>query len=246
MTLFFISFLAGILTVLAPCVLPILPVIIGGSMGDEKRRLAPFVIITSLGVSIILFTFLLKVSTAFIAIPQSVWSMLSGGIFAGFGLIMVFPGTWETVASKFRLGQGSNRLLAQGYKKKSFAGNVIMGFALGPIFSTCSPTYFVILATVLPQSFALGLIDLLAYVLGLSLVLILIAALGQRFVGKLGGASDPRGWFKRGLGLLFLLVGILIITGVDKKIEAKLIGSGIFDSITGFESRLIEKNIWSL
>ncbi len=242
MTLFFISFLAGVLTVLAPCILPILPVIIGGSMGDDKRRLAPYVIIASLGVSVILFTFLLKVSTAFVVIPQSVWSGISGGILAGFGLTMIFPGIWETFAAKFRLGQGSNRLLAQGYKKKSFAGDVIMGFALGPIFSTCSPTYFVILATILPQSFALGFIDLLAYVLGLSLVLILIAVLGQRFVGKLNGASDPRGWFKRGLGLLFLLVGILIITGIDKKIETKLVESGMFDSITGFENRLIEKN----
>lgn len=242
MTLFFISFLAGMLTILAPCILPILPVIIGGSMAGEKRRLAPFVIIASLGVSVILFTFLLKISTAFIAIPQSVWSTLSGGILVVFGLIMVFPGMWETVAIKFQFGQGSNRLLAQGYKKKSFTGDVIMGMALGPIFSTCSPTYFVIVATVLPQSFALGLIDLLAYVLGLSLVLVLIALLGNRFVGKLNGASNPRGWFKRGLGALFLLVGILIITGVDKKIETSLIESGIFDSITGFESRLIEQN----
>jgi cytochrome c biogenesis protein CcdA len=242
MTLFLISFLAGMLTVLAPCILPILPVIIGGSMGDEKRRLAPFVIIASLGVSVILFTFLLKVSTAFITVPQSVWSSISGGILAAFGLIMVFPGIWETVAVKFRFGKSSNRFLAEGYKKKSFTGDVIMGMALGPIFSTCSPTYFVILATVLPQSFALGTAYLLAYVLGLSLVLVLIAILGQRFVGKLNGASDPRGRFKRGLGVLFLVIGILIITGIDKKIEANLIESGIFDSITGFENQLIEQN----
>jgi cytochrome c biogenesis protein CcdA len=241
MTLFLISFLAGMLTVLAPCILPILPVIIGGSIGGGERRLAPFVIIASLGISVILFTFLLKVSTAFIAIPQSAWSMLSGGILAIFGLIMVFPGIWETVAVKFRFGKGPNRLLAEGYKKKGFTGDVVMGMALGPIFSTCSPTYFVILATVLPQSFALGLIDLLAYVFGLSLVLVLIATLGVRFVGRLNGVSDPRGWFKRGLGVLFLLVGILIIAGIDKKIEARFIESGAFDSITAFESRLIEE-----
>jgi cytochrome c biogenesis protein CcdA len=241
MTLFLISFLAGTLTVLAPCILPILPIIIGGSVGDEKRRLAPFVIIASLGVSVILFTFLLKVSTAFIAIPQSVWSALSGGTLAVFGLVMIFPGLWESIAGKFQFGSGANRALAQGYKKKSFTGDVIMGMALGPIFSTCSPTYFVILATVLPQSFALGTAYLLAYVLGLSLILVLIAILGQRFVGKLNGASDPRGWFKRGLGVLFLVIGILIITGFDKKIETSLIESGVFDSITGFESRLIEK-----
>jgi len=241
MSLFLISLLAGVLTVLAPCVLPVLPVIIGGSLGEEKRRAAPFIIIASLAVSIVIFTFLLRVSTAFIVIPQAFWTTLSGAILVGFGIIMVFPVVWEKLMLSLKIGRGSNQLLAQGMKKKSIAGDVLMGFALGPIFSTCSPTYAVILATVLPQSFALGFIYLLAYVFGLSAVLILIALIGQRFVEKLHLLSDPRGRFKRGLGVLFLLVGVFVLFGVDKKIESKLLDLNIFD-VTKIENRLLESN----
>ena len=56
------SFLAGILTVAAPCVLPLLPVIVGGSLMDEHRS-RPLIIAVSLALSVILFTLLLKVFT---------------------------------------------------------------------------------------------------------------------------------------------------------------------------------------
>ena len=91
MALLVISFLGGVLTVLAPCILPLLPVVVGGAAVGEKRRTAPFVIIGSLAVSIILFTYLLKASTAFISIPPEVWTTLSGGILFFFGLTLLFP-----------------------------------------------------------------------------------------------------------------------------------------------------------
>lgn len=68
MTLFIVSFLAGVLTILAPCVLPVLPVILAGSLG-EKGRWYPHIIIFSLALSVVIFTVLLKVSTLFIDIP---------------------------------------------------------------------------------------------------------------------------------------------------------------------------------
>jgi len=79
MTLLLASFLAGILTILAPCVLPVLPVVLAGSLG-EKQKWYPYLVILSLAVSIVLFTVILKVSTIFIDIPQSFWKYLSGGI----------------------------------------------------------------------------------------------------------------------------------------------------------------------
>ena len=104
--------------------------------------------------------------------------------------------------------------------------------------SSCSPTYFVILATVLPASFFLGTTYLIAYAIGLSGILLLIALLGQRFVGGLNKLSDPKGWFKKSIGVLFLLVGLSIMTGFDKTIEAYLVDLG-FD-FTGIEQRLLE------
>ncbi len=240
MTLLLVSLLAGMLTVLAPCILPLLPVVIGVSVGDVRNRFAPLIIIASLGLSIIVFTLLLKASTVFIAVPQSVWSGISGGILIIFGLVTFFPRLWEWVALRIGFGAGANRLLAKGYQKKGVTGDIIMGLALGPIFSTCSPTYVVILATVLPQSFALGMLYLLTYVLGLSLMLILIAFIGQRIVAKLNLASDPHGWFKRALGALFLVIGTLILLGADKKIETMLINSNMFSPIIQIEEKLLE------
>ena len=184
MILLLISFIAGVLTILAPCTLPVIPVIVGSSVGGASRKKA-FVIAASLGLSIILFTLLLKVSTAFVNIPAATWSIISGVIIIFFGITSLFPGLWESIPFVSKLNISSNKALGAGYQKKSIWGDVIIGASLGPVFSTCSPTYFVILATVLPQSFFLGLIDLFAYAIGLSGMILLIAFVGQRLVGRL-------------------------------------------------------------
>ncbi len=239
MTFLAIAFIAGVLTVLAPCILPLLPVVIGSSASGRSKA-TPYIVVASLGASIILFTFLLKVSTAFISIPQSFWTYLSGGILVFFGITLLFPKVWEKIPGLSKATVGSNKLLGSGHQKKSVWGDVLIGAALGPVFSTCSPTYFVILASVLPASFALGTVYLLAYVLGLSLILLLIALLGERFVSKLSGFSDPNGTFKKGLGVLFVVLGILIILGLDKALESAILDSGYFD-ITKVEQKLLEK-----
>ncbi len=70
MLLLLISIIAGILTILAPCVLPAIPIIIGGSIGGGKHSKArPYIVGASLAVSIIVFTLLLKVSTILINLP---------------------------------------------------------------------------------------------------------------------------------------------------------------------------------
>ena len=239
MTFLAIAFVAGVLTVLAPCILPLLPVVIGSSASGRSKA-TPYIVVASLAVSIILFTFLLKVSTAFITIPQSFWTYLSGGILVFFGLTLLFPKIWASIPGLARLTIKSNKLLVSGHQKKSVWGDVIIGAALGPVFSTCSPTYFVILASVLPASFALGTVYLLAYVAGLSLVLLLIALLGERFASRLSGFSDPHGPLKRSLGVLFVVVGVMIMFGLDKMLQTALLENGFFD-ITKVEQGLLKK-----
>ena len=232
------------LTVLAPCILPLLPVIIGGSLSDggtegfNKKK--TFTIILSLAASVIIFTLLLKASTLFIHIPEYVWKWISGGIIIFLGLVTIFPSLWENKLLA-KLSTQSNMVMGQGYQKKSFWGDVTIGAALGPVFSTCSPTYFIVLATVLPVNFFLGITYLLTYVVGLCLSLLVVSIVGQKIMNKLGVAADPKGWFKKTLGILFLIVGIAIIGGFDKKTQLFLLNSGFFD-VTRIEQKLLEKN----
>ena len=239
MTLFAVAFIAGVLTVLAPCILPLLPVVVGSSAGARSKA-TPYIVVGALSVSILLFTYLLKASTAFIMVPPAFWTYLSGGILTLFGLILLFPSVWEKLPGINALSRSSNLAVGAGYQKKSFWGDVIIGASLGPVFSTCSPTYFVILASVLPASFLLGTAYLLAYIAGLALILLLVALLGQRFADKLGWAANPRGYFKRILGVLFLLIGVAIMTGYDKKLQTAILDGGYFD-VTKIEQKLLEK-----
>ncbi len=238
MLLLTVSFIAGILTILAPCVLPVLPVILGGSLNNKKaNKKKTLIIILSLGISVIVFTFLLKVSTLFIDIPEYTWKIVSSIIILIFGLITIFPSLWE---NKFiaKLSIKSNITLGKGDQKKSFWGDMIVGVSLGPVFSTCSPTYFIILATVLPVSLLLGFIYLLAYTLGLCLALLTVALIGQRIVDKLGVAANPDGWFKKTLGIILVIVAIGIITGADKKLQIYILDKGFFD-VTKIEQMLL-------
>ena len=239
MTLLIISFLSGVLTVLAPCILPLLPVVIGASASGRSPK-TPYIVVGSLALSIILFTFLLKVSTLFIMIPPELWAYLSGGIIMLFGLMLFSPGYWERIPGIALLSRNSNELVGAGYKKKTLWGDVMIGAALGPVFSTCSPTYFVILASVLPASFGLGTLYLFAYTFGLSLVLLLAGLLGDRFTQQLSQLADAHGKFKRGIGVFFILLGVAIISGYEKQLETKILESGYFD-VTKIEQLLLQQ-----
>jgi cytochrome c biogenesis protein CcdA len=238
-----ISFLAGILTILAPCILPLLPVIIGGSLDNNHRNIKrPLIITASLAVSIIVFTLLLKASTAFITIPQSFWTYFSGSIILIFALTLLFPDTWAKLTNKLshgKLEQGSQKLMYKMFTKEGIGASIILGAAMGPVFASCSPTYFLILGTVLPASFGIGLINLVAYALGLSSVMLLIAFLGQRIMKVMNVAANPKGWFKKSLGILFLIVGLATMFGYDKQLEAYILDQGYF-GLTEIEEKLIE------
>jgi cytochrome c biogenesis protein CcdA/thiol-disulfide isomerase/thioredoxin len=239
MELILISFIAGLLTALAPCVLPLMPVIVGSSLLGTNDRKRPYIIVVSLMVSLFLFTFLLKVSTASLGIPPIVWSIISGGIVIIFGIASVWPHLWEKTSKK--LYAKSQRGLGKSYQKGGVSGTILMGAALGPVFSSCSPTYALILATVLPASLFTGSVALLAYVLGLGVFLLAVALLGRRLTSRLGWALNPEGWFKRGLGVVFIIFGLLIVTGYVKKVENYLVGYQLIDE-TKIEQKLLPNN----
>lgn len=232
------ALVAGVLTTLAPCVLPLLPVIVGGSMAPQPteaptaaggvavrtRQLAPsqraWIVAGSLAASVLLFTLLLKASTALLGIPPGVWSWVSGGILVGLGLAMALPSAWESVSARLGLQGRSTARLQRAAGTEGAAGAVLTGAALGPVFSSCSPLYAYVVVTVLPAEPVEGLLLLIAYVVGLSGTLLVVSLLGQRVIARLGWAADPHGRFRRWLGWVFVAVGVIVALGWDRDLQA--------------------------
>jgi cytochrome c biogenesis protein CcdA/thiol-disulfide isomerase/thioredoxin len=233
-----IAFGSGVLTVLAPCILPLLPVIVGGTISGERSVRRAVTVVASLGASVLVFTLALKATTVFIAVPPVFWNLLSGGLLIAFGLVTAFPSLWENLGFTALLNRKANAAMSKGFAEKSFWGDILVGVALGPVFTSCSPTYFILLATVLPAHPAIGLVYLFAYTLGLSIALLLIALVGQKIVDRLGVASDPRAWFKRTIGAIFIIVGVAVIFGIDRKIAASL-PSAVY-GVSQVEQRILE------
>src|SRR3990167_5164158 len=120
MFFFLLSFFAGVLSVFAACVLPLLPVILGGSLAAGGSRRRTYISVCSLAVSVVAFTLLLKASTVLLGVPEELWRYLSGGIVVVLGIVMVFPKLWVLVPGVNALNRSSNRLLAKGYQRRGF------------------------------------------------------------------------------------------------------------------------------
>jgi len=241
MIYFLLSVFGGVLTVLSPCVLPLLPIIVGGSLAEGKTWKKPLIITLSLALSITIFTLLLKVTTLFIDIPQIFWQIFSGVLVVILGLAFLFPDLWTKISTSAGAEGASQEWLKKASKKEGNTKSILIGMALGPVFASCSPVYFLILGTILPLSFFQGLIDLLAYSLSLSFMMFLIALGGRRMVQKFQGAADSRGNFKKTIGILFIIIGLLVGTGYMKDAEAWLLSQSWFPNVTQIEQGLLEK-----
>lgn len=256
-----ISFLSGMLTVFSPCALPILPLVLRSATtgtptpdtnraGDDKEATVcrkifrkykrSFVIVSSLAISVFVFTVLLKTTLIFVGLPDAFWPVLSGLLITLLGVASAFPKLWTAVSVKLRLSTWSSEQLDRNARKHSVIGELLTGFALGPVFTSCSPTYAFILGIVLiERKLVSGAIYLAAYIIGLAAVLIMISIFGAKAVGKFGRISDEDGLVRRLFGVLFIIIGISIIFGWDKSLEAYLISNG-GTGFGGLENHLLK------
>lgn len=217
------SFVAGLLTILAPCTISLLPIILSSSTKVDKR--APIIVALSLGISVFVFTLLLKGSLVFIDIPFYWLQVASGLLITLLGVFMLFHSLWTRIELFFGL-EKSNILLQKANKGSGYFSSILLGLALGPVFTTCSPTYLFILGTVLPTSLSLGVIYLLAYILGLILMLIGVGYGSKALLARIKFAANPDGWLKKVISILLIVLGVSIMTGLDKILEQKILETG--------------------
>jgi cytochrome c biogenesis protein CcdA len=233
-----LSLLAGLLTILAPCVFTVLPVILNGSI-EDKNKLRPLVIVGSLGLSTLIFTILLKAGEQLLMIPETFWRYFSGVIIIFFALTILFPDLWTKINIALGLYK-SEKAVHANQNNKSLKSAVILGMSLGPVFNSCSPTYLLLTATIFPQSFSIAMINIIAYIIGFMIPLLLIGYGGQKIVNKLKWAANPNGLFKKILGVILLLTGVAIITSFDKEIEKFILNELEFTTLVNFEQELLD------
>jgi thiol-disulfide isomerase/thioredoxin len=106
------------------------------------------------------------------------------------------------------------------------------------VFSSCSPTYAFIIATVFPLSLFEGLLYTTIYALWVGTLFLIVALFGQKVIAKLRFFADEKWFFHKIIGFIFLLVGIAIITWFDKKVEARILDTF---NVSFIEQSIFEK-----
>lgn len=239
LTLIAVSFVAGVLTILAPCVLPLLPVIIGVSAktDDNHSNHKPLLIIGSFATSVILFSLLINWASKQFGIYQEDIIFVAGIILVVFGVLLLFPGAWSWFMEVTWIERKTWELASQ--KKKGIWWDIFIGVVLGPLLQSCSPTYWILIATILPGNFLWGLVNILAYVLGLALMLLVLIYGWRSLMKKIRWAVNPHWWFKRIVAVIIIAMWVLIITGLDKKLSLWLVESGLAIDTTMFEYNIL-------
>jgi cytochrome c-type biogenesis protein len=217
------SFIAGVLSVLAPCALPLLPVILQGSQQGKKSLVKSFIIIISLAISFIVFTIILKHSVGFLGLNEKIIKILSGLILVFVSITYIFPDLWSVINTSLGLSSKSDKAMEKAAKKEGILSYILTGVALGPVFTTCSPTYGVIVSQVLQSSISSAILLTTIFATGLSLVLMVITIFGRSLTKRISFMANPSGAFRKIVGWILCIFGIMIITGLDKTLESLLV-----------------------
>ena len=236
MILFF-AFFAGVLSVLAPCVLPILPVLLWGWLA-KKDKSSPYIILISSLFFIFIFTLILKVWTGFLPISQETFTIISAIIITSYGLILIWPQLRDKLKSLFP--SRSSHLNTKN-KKNWFRGDVLLWASLGPIFASCSPTYALIISTILPANLTIGILSILMYIIGFWLVIFIIIYFGKEALQHLRRYANPQGIFKKIIGIILIITGVLILSWGFKRLETQIVNSWFGTFFTKIEKNAVKK-----
>ena len=221
-----LPYVAGVVTLLNPCVLPILPIIIATALGES--RYGPAALAAGLVASFSTLGFLLLTLGFSIGLDQAVVRLVAALILIAAGVILVVPqaqAAFATVTAP--LAQGGNRLLSR-VSGRGLGGQFTIGALLGLVWTPCvGPTLGVAIASASQgQDLFSAFIVFLTFGLGVATALMAFAyGSRQAFGGRKAAFQSAARWSKPLLGVLLVLVGALIVTGLDKIIEAALVGA---------------------
>ena len=218
------SLAAGSLTTLSPCVFPILPLVLGGAV--QASRLAPVAMGVGMATSFAAIGMVLGLLGPALGIDGDSVRTAGAAMLLAFGLVMLVPALDQRFSRLLTpLASSANQASAR-LNPGSLWGALALGSVLGLVWSPCSgPLLASALTLVASEGGALqGGLVLGVFGVGAAIPLVLVAYASR------GGIQRMRGWVmnhmgsvKKGFGILLLLLGVAILTGADKWLEAQIV-----------------------
>lgn len=222
LTAFFFSFIAGVLSTLSPCVLPILPIIISSALQQSKQGLIALIIGISLSFAITGSV----VSYAAMSwdFDVSVIKTISAFLLLGFGIIILIdPLNQKFTELASRVMSGGNSKVAS-YEAAGASGQFILGLLLGFVWTPCvGPTLgaaisLAIQGDSLPVVFSI----MMVFGLGAGVPLLVLGRLSGKIINREKVNKHVR-LTKKVLGVFLILIALLILCGYDRHLEAFLV-----------------------
>ncbi|HKQ56012.1 MAG TPA: cytochrome c biogenesis protein CcdA [Methyloceanibacter sp.] len=219
-----LAFLAGVLTVLSPCVLPLLPIVLGAAA--SQHRLGPLALAGGLALSFTAIGLFVATIGFAAGLDTGFFRTVSAVLLIGVGLVLLVPRLQEQFA--FAAAPVSNWAggYADNFTPAGLAGQFGLGLLLGAVWSPCvGPTLGA--ASVLAakgENLPQVALTMLAFGIGAALPLLLLGILSREALMRWRSRMIEGGKAgKTALGLILVAVGLLVATGLDKRLETILV-----------------------
>ena len=222
--MFLIAFLGGLLTVLSPCILPVVPFLFAGI---DRTRSSILLTLGGMVLTFALISSLAVVSSEWVIQANNTGRHVALVVMALFALSLISARISGWLASPFVLL--GNRLDPKTRKMSGPLGSLMIGVATGLLWAPCAgPILGVILTGAMLQGAnAQTSLLLVAYGLGSALSLGTLIFAGRGLVNRLKASIPVTGWLRRVTGFAVLAAALMISTGADKTLLAGASSEGV-------------------
>jgi len=236
MLLLILSYLGGVLTILSPCILPVLPFVFARTDQPFVRSGLPLLIGMVLAFAVV--ATLAAVGGGWVIQANQYGRWLAMALFTLFGLTLLFPHLSTRLTNP--IVNAGSRLSQSADKKSSIGSSLLLGVATGMLWAPCAgPILGLLLTGAALNGANIGTsFLLLAYALGAATSLALALLIGGKVFNVMKRSLGVGEWIRKALGALMLLGVVAIALGWDTTLLAQLSGSGTGNKI---EQQLVDR-----
>lgn len=216
------ALLAGIATIAAPCTLPVLPILLGASVG-ESGRFRPLAIAIGFVVSFSFVALLLNALTRLLDFDPNILRDGATFLLVVFGLLMVFPVAYERLAALIGLHSFGAASLGLA-RTRGVTGGLLLGAMLGLIWTPCAGPVLGSILTLIATSRDLATSSalLVIYTLGAAIPMLAIAYGGQVVTTRVRNIARVAPQLRQAFGVMVIAVAIVTFLHYDTQIVAWL------------------------